>query len=258
MTDKTTTEGDTDVAVVTDGRKITWSYERKVGLPEYSSESFGIFITDHCPEDQPNVLAWASAMSEQVANQIKALVWDGLGLAYSYDAQGVPSLDQPVAGPGMAASNATTPPSPAPPPAAPMPPSPPPPHQVQPGTAPPRGQPRQPQADMAQYGVHAPFPGFCKKCGHTEFFDNRAEQDQKLLAGQGIGPDWKCKNVACGAKVYRPGSYPYNQAIKGVGAPTTSPPMQMAVTAAPPPPPPHPHPPMHVPPEPTEAPPESD
>ena len=89
------------------------------------------------------------------------------------------------------------------------------------------------------FGYYAYFqPG-------TDFFDNRVKQDQNMLEGKPIGPDWKCKNDNCQKKYYRPGSYQYNQAFKGGGAPApvpTAPPMAMQQ-------PPHPHPPMHLPPE---------
>lgn len=98
---------------------------------------------------------------------------------------------------------------------------------------------------MAAYGVHAPYPGPCKSCGQENYYDNRVEVDQKLLNGQAIGPDWKCKQ--CGERYFRDGSYPYNQALKGGGPPpptSTQPPTQYVPQG-----PPHPYPPMHIPPE---------
>lgn len=229
---KTDTKTETDVVVTTDGRKVTWSYERKVNRGNYESESMGIYITDHCPEDEPSVVAWASTYNDTVANTIKPMVWDSLNLEYGFDTNGVPGLIAP-----------TPPPAPvAPPPFTPT--------TVQPGG--PRPQPQQrsypgQQPSMAQYGVYADPPGFCKECGQTEFYDNRQTGDANIMAGKPLGADWKCKNPSCEKRYYRPGSYPYNQALKGGGGvppPSTAPPVPVPQAPA------QPIAPMHIPPEP--------
>lgn len=236
MTDKKTTEDTTEVVAMTDGRKVTWSYEKKVSDGHFGSEGFSVFITDHCPEDEPSVLAWADTYAPTVANTIRPLVWEALGLEYGFDTNGVPGLIEQA------------PPAPVAP--APPPPPQPQPQQVRAGGPPPQPQPRQApqqQPTFAQYGVYAPQPQFCKECGGTDFYDNRADVDANILAGKAIGPDWKCKNPNCAKpRVYRPGSYPYNEALKGGGPPpppATTPPVAMSTAA------PHPFPPMHVPPE---------
>ena len=74
---------------------------------------------------------------------------------------------------------------------------------------------------MAQIGVYAEFPGFCKDCGAQgieNFYDNRADVDQRIGQRKKIGPDFKCKSCDGGSgkesPIFRPGSYDYNQAVK--------------------------------------------
>ena len=254
---------DGEVHVTTDGRKVSWGYVRKQGLPNYSSEEVSIFISDLCPENEPNVLAWAAVATPLVVPARKAHVWEALGLSFSFDANGHIKLDDPQ--PGVTNSSGVAQPQPQPQPqpqSAPYPVAYPPPQAVRPGGPPAQPHPRRApdKAAMAQYGVHAEYPQFCKGCGGTEFYDNRAEGDEALLAGKKLGPDWKCKNPSCPRpRVYRPGSFPYNEALKGGGPPpgvSTAPPQQMVPQA---PSPPHPFPPMHLPPDegpPPEPPPE--
>ena len=42
-----------------------------------------------------------------------------------------------------------------------------------------------------------PVPESCPKCGGSTFFDNRAENMDRIAAGQKARPDFKCKAVSC-------------------------------------------------------------
>lgn len=193
------------------GRRVTWGYSRKVQPAPYESEEVSLYVSDTVPDDEDNVLAWANSQSEDAYATIKAEVWAGLGLGFTFDERGIPHLDKPApkrpidtspgAGPGSTAS--------APPP-------------VQ-GQAQPQGR-KKDQPSMAQVGYYAQFPGFCKECGAQgieSFYDNRQDVDGRIGQGRKIGPDFKCKN--CGNGIFRPGSYDYNQALKS-GNQTTLPP----------------------------------
>jgi hypothetical protein len=195
-TEKKTIETDVETVIV-DERKVTWSYSRKKNLGNYQSEDIGIYLTDHAPKSTKNVLKWASDKSEPVFNELKAQVWGALGLEFLFDELGVPNLDEVL----------VTPPTTQPAPVQPSPP-------VQQERAP--GQ----NPSIAQPGVHAVTPTFCKDCGNQgleSFWDNRTQNDEKQAAGQKIGPDFKCKNCdggnGKGKPLYRPGSYDYNQRV---------------------------------------------
>jgi len=90
---------------------------------------------------------------------------------------------------------------------------------------------------MAQVGYYAETPQFCKDCGSQgaeSFFDNRVRGDENITAGKFLGPDFKCRNCEGGngknKPIYRPGSYNFNQALKGGGQPAQG---QGAATAPP-------------------------
>jgi len=185
--------------VIQDERKVTWSYSRKRNIGNYESEDVGIYMTDHAPKSTKNMVKWVSEKTEAVFNELKPQVWDALGLAFSYDDLGVPVLDKPEK------AVAVTVPAPQPS-----------------GTPVPDQAPRPPgqTPSIAQPGVHAVTPQFCKDCGAQgleAFWDNRVENDTKQANGQKIGPDFKCKTCSGGngkgKPLYRPGSYDYNQAV---------------------------------------------
>lgn len=206
-----------------DGRKVTFGYSRKVSPKQYESEEVSIFITDEVPADTESVLMWAANVAPAAMTVIKAQVWDALGLPFSFDEEGVPHLDKPA--PPRPVDNRG--PSGQPPPQHPATPP-----QQAPGAPVPGSRPADGPA-MAQVGYYADFPGFCKDCGQQgtdAFYDNRTEQDQKIQAGQKIGPDFKCRHCGGGngkgKPLFRPGSYDYNQAVGSgqAGAPAMTPP----------------------------------
>lgn len=43
----------------------------------------------------------------------------------------------------------------------------------------------------------ATIPETCPKCGGSTFFDNRAENAERIAQGQKARPDWKCRNQSC-------------------------------------------------------------
>lgn len=209
----------TETVRIDSERKVTWGYTRKKNLgndahgnPRYESEELSLYVTDMIPEDE-NPMAWVARQSPLAFDVIKAEVWSGLDLDFAYDAEGVPYLVPPsigtrglppVVAPPMDAGTAGPPPdmgvvkgTPA----------------MDPGLAGPSTRPTQPNNNpsVAQVGYYAPQPGFCKHCGHTTFYDNRAEGDAKIAARQKLGPDWKCQG--CNKGVFRPGSFDYNKAV---------------------------------------------
>jgi hypothetical protein len=40
-------------------------------------------------------------------------------------------------------------------------------------------------------------PGQCSKCGGTEWWDNRQDNQRRRANGNQLGPEWKCKNQQC-------------------------------------------------------------
>ena len=188
----------------TNERKVTFGYTRKKnmgkdasGQPRFESEEASIYITEAVPEDVSNVLAWANEVAEQFFSTMKVEVWSALDLDFTFDEEGHPEVDY-VDVPVAHVSPGAPPPDPG-----------------LAGISPPSQVHFEIKADgpaVAQVGAYAPPPAFCKSCGNKEFYDNRAEGDQKILAMARLGPDWKCKS--CDKGVFRPGSYDYNQIIK--------------------------------------------
>ncbi len=217
---------DTDVEkVVVDEKKVTWSYARKRNVGNYQSEDVGIYLTDHVPKSVRNVVKWTSDKSEAVFNELKVQVWTALGLSFGFNDRGDPVLDEPAPPAVATPPSGTQVPVQTPAPVGGTPP---------PGPTP-APQPRLQGGDnptMAQAGYYAPEPTFCRDCGGQgleAFYDNRTDIDTKIQAGQPIGPDFKCRNCGGGngpgkktgkpTPIYRPGSYPYNEALKSGGAP---------------------------------------
>lgn len=203
--DPTGKEGMEVEVTPTGERKVTWHYTRKKNLkeangePRYESEEVGIFITDLVPDSEKNVLLWANKVSKDVMAVAKTEVWAALDLDFTFDEDGNPELDPEL-----------PPVSNTPPPNA-MRQTPQPVGADHPSVTPPTATPSQQAGGVTLPSAHAPQPVFCKSCGEKDFFDNRAEQDAKLEAGQKLGPDWKCKK--CSKGVFRPNSYDYNQSL---------------------------------------------
>lgn len=209
---------DTDVEkVVVDEKKVTWSYSRKKNIGNYQSEDVGIYLTDHAPKSTRNMVKWVSDKSEAVFNELKIQVWTALDLPFGFNDRGDPVLDKPKApAPTPPAVQGGAPASQVPNPTPSPGPTPPPPQAPLSGGDNPT---------MAQVGYYATEPTFCRDCGAQgleAFFDNRTDIDTRIQAGQKIGPDFKCKSCGGGngpnkqgkaTPIYRPGSYPYNQAI---------------------------------------------
>lgn len=213
-------------AIVSDaGRKVTWHYERKVGLDNYGSEAVSIFVTDHVPENMSAVQV-VMDRTQPAVDILKAEVWKALGLPFTWEG------GHPVLEPGPPKQAASPPPIPGPSPGAsppvqgqaPAPPAPPAPA--------PQHQPRGDAPTVAQVGYYAEQPTFCKDCGHQEFYDNRGEVDQAIQNRERAGPDWRCKSCRGGSGkkggIFRPGTYEYNNAIKAgqdpYAGPATAPP----------------------------------
>lgn len=219
-----------DLEVRTDDRKVTWGYTRKTRPAEYEAEEASIYVTDRVPADVPDgaILAWVAGRTPAVFDALRLEVWPVLNIPFQLDDTG-----HPFTSPMIGQHASTQPPAqeyaPEPPPEddyrpAPLPErQPPPPPSREPRDVGQPGPPREarvPKEDpsMAQYGVPAQRPRFCGEgrkqgegCGGQDFYDNRSENDGKILKAQKIGPDWKCKS--CELKYYRPGSYPYNKAL---------------------------------------------
>lgn len=197
-------------------RKVTWGYTRKVNLGNYESEEVSVYLTEAIPE-QAGAAQWVVKTTESHLDALKTEVWSALGLDFGFNPEGRPSL-VPKVPPAQPAQVSAGPPPTQPRGAVTPPPLPPPPPQQQPQ------QGMQPQQNGAVVGVYANMPRFCgdtwdKGCGDQGgdwFYDNRSDNDQKLLQGQKVTPDFKCKK--CGKGGFRPGSYEYNQ---GVGAAPT-------------------------------------
>jgi hypothetical protein len=216
-------------ATETEHRKVTFGYTRKVGLPNYGSEEFSVYMTDIVPDDT-DVATFVHGRSEAAADLLKQQVWDALGLAFSFTDSGTPVLDEvePPLVPQVPAQGQQQA-QPAQPPPLPQPrgnnqaqPPPIPQGQPIPQRQHPRSGPDQPS--IAQVGVYAQFPSFCGEdikggCGASgveNFYDNRADNDMKIQTGQKVTPDFKCKK--CKSGYFRPGSYDYNQNIGGGGS----------------------------------------
>ncbi len=184
---------DTDKTIVTqDERKITWGLTYKHNLGNYSNVEASIYMTDFVPKSK-KVEAFLTEKTEAAFDMLKIEVYTALALDYTVDEEGHPTVDKPAAPvPGPAAP----PPAPANGPA------------PAPSSRPSTGQ----QPSMAQVGYYPDTPAFCKDCGNREFYDNRTEIDNKVKAGQKIGPDFKCKE--CNKGVWRPRSFDYNEALK--------------------------------------------
>ncbi len=200
MTDKKTTETKTEPTVTVDERKITWGYSKKIQTAPYETAEVSVYMTDNVPFGI-EVGDHLAARTESAFNELKVVVWGAHGLDYGFTETGEPQL------------LVQAPPAPAPVPVpAPAP-------AQQPATAPPNA----PVAGSL-IGVYPEVPAFCKDCAGVEFWDNRAQNDTKIGAGQKIGPDFKCKKCeggnGSGKPLYRPGSYDYNQNVgKAAAAP---------------------------------------
>jgi len=198
MTDDYDMATETETTKVTED-KITIGYARKAGLPNYSSHEVSLFMTVDLPADPQ---AWLAANGQQKLDVLKAHAYDGLGLDYAME-DGRPVLVKTEVAPAPA-------PVPQAPVAAPAVGQYAPPQAQAPMAQPPMPSPT-PPGGIAAVGVHANFPNRCLKCGNTEFWDNRAENDLKIPQGIKIGPDWKCKNQQCKEGTFREGSYQYNK-----------------------------------------------
>ncbi len=214
MTDKKIEDTDEETVIV-DERKVTWSYSRKRNLGNYESEDVGIYLTDHVPKSTKNIVKWVSDKSEAVFNELKVQVWTAHGLDFGFNDRGDPILDKPTPvpaqslGPPVVSSSMGGPPPPIPTVTLPVQ------EQRAPGQSP----------SIAQVGMHAVTPTFCRDCGAQgleAFWDNRVQNDENQAEGKKIGPDFKCKTCEGGngpnkqnkpTPIYRPGSYDYNQRV---------------------------------------------
>ncbi len=198
MTDKKETKTTEEPTITVDGRKITWGYSKKVQTADYESHEVSIYMSDPLPSDEDiSITDFLVANTEKAFDLLKFEVWGALGLDVEFTPEGHPQL----------VKVATAPPRP-----------------IEPAVAPPAAP--APVVTGAQaanpvpgslIGVYAETPAFCKDCGKTEFFDNRAAMDQNIQAGKKIGPDFKCKACDGGngneKPIYRPGSYDYNKSV---------------------------------------------
>ena len=206
--DTKTTKTTEEPTVTVEGRKITWGYSKKVQTADYESHEVSIYMSDPLPSDEDiSITDFLLANTTKAFDLLKVEVWGALGLDVEFTPEGHPQLVKVATAPPRPIEPASTPV------AAPVP--------VQ-------GQPI-PGAVVpgSLVGVYAEVPTFCKDCGKTEFFDNRAAMDKNITEGKKIGPDFKCKACDGGngneKPIYRPGSYDYN---KSVGQPpAVAPPM---------------------------------
>lgn len=202
MTDEHDLTAETEVLRASED-KVTVGYTRKQGLPNYSSHEVSLFLTI---EGVGNPDEWLAANGQQKLDKLKAHAYDGLGLDYTLDDQHRPVLieKQPAAqAVAQPMPNYAPPVQQAPP--------------MQPAPMPQQGMPQPPLPNptapggVATVGVYANHPVRCLKCGNTEFWDNRADVDQRIQEGKKVGPDWKCKNQQCKNGTFRDGTYTYNK-----------------------------------------------
>jgi len=195
--DTKTTKTTEEPTVTVDGRKITWGYSKKVQTADYESHEVSIYMSDPLPSDEDiSITDFLVANTPKAFDLLKVEVWGALGLDFEFTPEGHPGL----------VKVATAPPRP-----------------IEPAAAPAVAAPVVAAAQAANpvagslIGVYAETPTFCKDCGKTEFFDNRAAMDQNIQAGKKIGPDFKCKACDGGngneKPIYRPGSYDYNKSV---------------------------------------------
>ena len=208
MTDKKETKTTEEPTVTIEGRKVTWGYSKKVQTADYESHEVSIYMSDPLPSDEDiSITDFLVANTEKAFDLLKVEVWGALGLDVEFTPEGHPQL----------VKVATAPPRPIEPAAV--------------VTAPVQSAPAVsapgPIPVGSLIGVYAETPTFCKDCGKTEFFDNRAAMDNNIQLGKKIGPDFKCKACDGGngneKPIYRPGSYDYNKAVGQ--APAVAPPM---------------------------------
>ena len=213
MTEKKIEDTDEETVIV-DERKVTWSYSRKRNVGNYENEDIGIYSTDLVPKSTKNMVKWVSDKSEPVFNELKVQVWTAHGLDFGFNDRGDPVLDKPEKAVETAIS---TPP-------------------VIPTVTLPVQEQRAPgqSPSIAQVGMHAVTPTFCRDCGAQgleAFWDNRVQNDEKQAEGKKIGPDFKCKTCEGGngpnkqnkpTPIYRPGSYDYNQAVGNAASQVSS------------------------------------
>ena len=68
------------------------------------------------------------------------------------------------------------------------------------------------------------MPTECPKCGGSEFYDNRAENAERVARGEKARPNFKCKNRSCDYAQWPPkqanGRPPVQQAPKPQAAPS--------------------------------------
>lgn len=188
-----------ETSVIQDDRKVTFGYTRKRNLGNYESEEYSVYVTDHVPESEDNVAKFVHDKSEPMFDELRQQVWAALDLTFSFDDEGHPRLDTPPVAPPRP-TNTDAPPS------------------VVPPQSPPQStRARRDGPAVAQIGMYADEPQFCKDCGERDFYDNRSDVDEKIRQRQRIGPDFKCKKCGGGngkgKPVFRPGSYDYNQAV---------------------------------------------
>ena len=201
MTDKKTTETKTEPTVTVDGRTITWGYSKKVQVQDFEPVEISLHMTDTVPEGEEVIDV--VVQSEQVFDMLKAEVWGAHDLEYGFTEAGRPELVVQVPTPLQQQVA-----------------------QVQAAAPVPAVAPAVAAVPGSLVGVYPEIPTFCKDCGKTEFWDNRAQNDDKIGKGAKIGPDFKCKACEGGSgtqkPIYRPGSYDYNQAVgKAPAAPAT-------------------------------------
>ncbi len=199
--------------VAQDERKVTWGLVRKVNLGNYESMDVSVYLTDFAPKSTKNMAKFVTEKSESAFDTLKAQVWGALDLEFEFSEEGRPSLVEQTApappAPTVVPNQNQTPQAAAPAP--------------QQANAP-QPRPAGPAPSMAQVGYYPETPAFCKDCGERDFYDNRTDIDDKIKAGKRIGPDFKCKACKKGG-VWRPGSYDYNEALKGgTGAAMAPPP----------------------------------